>query len=280
VDSKNRPPRRFTQRLAVVAREGSGYESGAWLELRTMEAGRTRIERGFFARGEGSDRGRFESAGTRAFLVLRRYQMLTPDGRLIEYPVGEEGGPMPDEDISAMDLLEFTGIAKIDSLAPDTLRAGRKVFPCSVDRVTRFGKDQWAAEDTTFVNRAVMARTVWRNPGVPVTGYARTILEVATARLPVLGHVPNGKTLAAPDTAATRSAAPDSALAHSAAVDTVASDSTAAVAPPAQPEVPKLFYRAEVTLLDVGRDAVPEITQVPEPAPEEASPRTKPNVIR
>lgn len=245
-----------------------------------MEAGKTRIERGFFARGEGPDRGHSHSAETTAHLVLRRYQMLTPDGRLIEYPVGEEGGPMPDEDISAMDLLEFTGITKIDSLAPDTLRAGRKTFPCRVERVTRYGKDQWAAEDTTFVNRAIMTRTSWRNPAVPVTGYARTILEVATARVPVLSPGAAAPAAAALDTTVAHSTAPDSARVHSAAVDSTASDSTARVAPPAHPEGQRFFYRAEVTLLDLGNDAVPEITQPPEPAPEEASPRPKPNVVR
>jgi len=277
VDSKNRPPRRFTQRLAVVAREGSGDEAGAWLELKTMEAGRTRIERGFFARGESPDRGHSQGAGTTAHLVLRRYQMLTSDGRLIEYPVGGEGAPMPDEDISAMDLLEFTGTAKIDSLASDTLSAGSQVFPCRVERVTRYGKDQWAAEDTTFVNRAVMTRTVWRNPAVPVTGYARSVLEVATARLPTLSR---GAAAAPPETPPARSMAPDSTAARSTAVDSTAADSATRVAPPVGPEGQRFFYRAAVTLLDVGDDAVPEITQAPELAPEEALPRPKLKVIR
>lgn len=276
VDSKNRPPRRFTQRLAVVAREGAGDEAGAWLELKTIEVGRTRIERGFFARGESRDRGHSQGAGT-PHLVLRRYQSLTTDGRLIEYPVGEEGGPMPDEDISAMDLLEFTGTAKIDSLAPDTLSAGSMTFPCRVERVTRYGRDQWAAEDTTFVNRAVMTRTLWRNPAVPVTGYARSVLEVATARLPTLSRAAAS---APAETIAALPMAPDSVATHSAAADSTAVDSAARVAPPVGPQGQRFFYRAEVTLLDVGNDAVPEITQAPELAPEEALPRPKPKVIR
>jgi hypothetical protein len=272
VDSKNRPPRRFTQRLAVVAREGAGDEAGAWLELKTIEAGRTRIERGFFARG---DRGHSQGAGT-PNLVLRRYQSLTPDGRLIEYPVGEEGGPMPDEDISAMDLLEFTGTAKIDSLPSDTLSAGSQMLPCRVVRVTRYGKDQWAAEDTTFVNRAVMTRTVWRNPAVPVTGYARSVLEVATARLPTISR---RAAAAPPETIAALPMAPDSLATSSAAADSIALDSASRVAPPVGPEGQRFFYRAEVTLVDVGNDAVPEITQAAEAAPEDA-PRPKPKVIR
>jgi hypothetical protein len=152
------------------------------------------------------------------------------------------------------------------------------IFPCRVERVTRYGKDQWAAEDTTFVNRAVMTRTLWRNPAVPVTGYARSVLEVATARLPTLSR---GPAAAAPVTTAAPSMAPDSAAARPAAADSTAADSTARrVAPPVEPEGQKFFYRAEVTLLDVGNDAVPEITQAPEPAPEEALPRPKPKVIR
>lgn len=271
VDSKNRPPRRFTQRLAVVAREGWGEESGAWVELKTAEGGRTRIERGFFAQGEASDRGRLPNAP----LVLRRYQMLTPDGRLFEYPVGGEGGPMPDEDISAMDLLEFKGIAKIDSLAADTLRADRTVLPCSVERVTRYGKDEWPAEDTTFVNRAVMTRTSWRNPSIPVTGYARTILEVSTERAParaVADSVAAGSAAGGPaaEEAAAGPAGADSA--HSAPADSTM--------PILRPASRRFFYRAEVTLLHLGKDAIPEITQAPEPAPEEGSPRAKPGANR
>ena len=130
VESKNRAPRRFTQRLAVVSREGSGDESGVWVELKRVESGKPRLERGFFARpehkvvpdsttddavlddaasGEPPPEGAApaRAAGAAPRLRLARYQRLTPEGKLLEYGVGEEGSPLPDDDISAMDLLEF-----------------------------------------------------------------------------------------------------------------------------------------------------------------------------
>jgi hypothetical protein len=35
------------------------------------------------------------------------------------------------------------------------------------------------------------------------------------------------------------------------------------------------MYRTDVLLLDMGNDAVPEVTQPPEPAPQETAPRAK-----
>ena len=55
------------------------------------------VERGFFAPPE-----HVTPPGTRAGgakLGLARYQRLMPDGRLFEYPVGEEGSPLADDDI-------------------------------------------------------------------------------------------------------------------------------------------------------------------------------------
>ena len=253
VESKNRAPRRFTQRLAVVSREGLGEESGAWVELKRVESGKTRLERGFFAPPEREPEAPDSTSepappGAPPRLRLARYQRLTPEGKLLEYGVGDEGAPLPDDDISAMDLLEVSGHASLDSLAPDTLRIGRKVFPCRVRRYRQYGKENWQGDDTASVNRVVMTRTLYRNPGISVTGYARSIVEISTE------HVP------AP--ASTPAAAPDSA--HAAA---------SLRSPPQGGR--GLIYRAEVTLLDLGNDAVPEITQPPELAPQEAAPKER-----
>jgi hypothetical protein len=262
VESKNRPPHRFTQRLAVVSREGSGEESGAWVELRTFDRGRIRIERGFFVRQSGRRHGSDSSSGSAPALTLARHQTLTPDGTLYESPVGEEGAPMADADVSAMDLIEFTGTAISDSLPPDTLRIGGRILPCRVSRTRRYGTQDWKGEDSTYVNRAVMTRTNWNNSLIPVTGYARSIVEVSTERVPV--HV------LAPADSTVRAVAP--------------SDTTGLGYGTPVPEEPKpasqaSFYRAEVSLLDSGYDAVPEVTQPPEPAPEADAPRPR-RVIR
>ena len=80
-----------------------------------------------------------------------------------------------------MDLIEFAGSTMTDTLAPDTVRVGARVLPCAVERVRRYGKQDWQGSDTTYANRAVMTRTDWRSAGVPVTGYARSIIEVSSS---------------------------------------------------------------------------------------------------
>src|SRR3990170_2387740 len=62
LQTQNRPPRDFSQRLAVVAREGSGEESGVWIELKTGEAGKVRIERGFYVRPQGKEKAAGDTA--------------------------------------------------------------------------------------------------------------------------------------------------------------------------------------------------------------------------
>ncbi len=294
--SRNRAPRRFTQRLAIVSREGSGAEAGAWVELKTSESGKTRIERGFFMRpdagkefadpGFGADApnpgapsaegpsvgasGAVASGGDAApRLRLARYQRLTADGKLYEYSIDDEGAPLADEDVSAMDLFEFGGKVEMDSLAPDTLRIGRKVVPCHVRRIRRYGDQNWEGDDTTYVNRAVMARTIWTNPWIPVTGYARSVIEVSPERVSIRAAAPPDSAAASPPAAtpagtdASPGAAAGAGTAPSAGATPVAASAGAS------------FYRAEVTLTDLGNDAVPEITQAPEPAPQEAAPRPK-----
>ena len=260
VEFKNRHPRRATQRLAVVSREGSGEESGAWLELRTVESGKTRVERGFFAPAAHGTAARDAGASDPPRLTLARYQRLMPDGRLLEYPVGEEGAPMADDDISAMDLIEFGGTMTSDTLAADTLRFGWAVIPCTVERTRRYGKQDWQGDDTSHVNRAVMTNTLWRNPIVPVTGYARSVIEVSTERVPTRAPAP-------PDTA--RLGGADSTLAPARATTARLIEET----PTAGGST--FFFRADVTLLAQGKDAVPEITQVPELVPDDAGQRPR-----
>ena len=268
VESKNRPPRRFTQRLAVVSREGLGEESGAWVELKRVESGKTRLERGFFARPEHGAESRDPASGATRRMRLARYQRLTLEGRLLEYSVGDEGAPQPDDDISAMDLLEFSGSASSDSLAPDTLRVGHRIIPCRVQRYRQYGNEDWHGDDTTSVSRILMTRTYYRNPAIPVTGYARSIVEVSTERVPAGTTAPGATTLPGvtaaevPGDQTTGAAAP--------------ADSAGAPAPRGQSQGGQgIIYRAEVTLLDMGNDAVPEVTQAPETAPEEAAPRVR-----
>ena len=90
LQTQNRPAREFTQRLAVVAQEGWGDEAGLWVELKTVETGKTRIERGFFGRPPAEDEPAVptpESAEEpEPPLRLMRYQMLTPQGKLYELP--------------------------------------------------------------------------------------------------------------------------------------------------------------------------------------------------
>ena len=266
VVSKARPTRHITQRIAVVSREGAGAEAGAWVELKTTEGGRTRTERGYYMRPEGkkdlldslyADEAppgqpaeQVDAAPVKPQkLRLARYQKLTPDGKLYEYAMEEEStSSLPEEDVSAMDMFEFGGRAALDTLPPDTLRVGRRVVPCRVRRALRTGSQQWEGEDSTYVNRAQMTQTFWRNAYVPVTGIAREVVEVSQVRVPVPG--------AAPGTAAV-------------------ADTAAVAASPEVKSTSEFFYRATIALIDLGKDAVPEITQAPEPAPKESIPRPR-----
>jgi len=265
---KNRPPKRVMQRLAVVSREGMGDEAGAWIELKTVENGRARVERGFFAPPEHA-----ASPGARGGamkLALARYQRLMPDGRLFEYPVGEEGSPLADDDISAMDLIEFAGSTMTDALAPDTVRVGARVLPCAVERVRRYGKQDWQGSDSTYVNRAVMTRTDWWSTGVPVTGYARSIIEVSSERVPIGGPAQtDSASRTAVDPVRIPYGTPPFALAPP------GGSSPPAASAPGATGGQGFFFRADILLLGMGNDAVPEITQAPEPAPEGITPRQK-----
>src|SRR5262249_13727952 len=128
--------------------------------------------------------------------------------------------------------------------APDTLRVGRKVIPCHVRRMRRSGSQEWGGDASGDLSHAVLVQTTWRNEWIPITGYARRVLELSSEQL----H---------------RGAPADSGGA--ARADPPRPAATAGAG----------FYRAEIALLDLGTDAVPETTQVPEPAPQGPAPRPK-----
>lgn len=251
LQTQNHPARDLTQRIAVVAAEGSGSEAGYWVELKTVDAGKMRIERGFFGQPfpeEGEARA--PSDRPPLPLDLRRYQMLTPAGKLYEYPLDSESAVPPDRDVSAIDLFEFLQARPqdCDTLGADTLRIGRKVIPCVRYRVRRVSAEEWADEDTSFVDRAVMTEIFWLNSAIPITGYAKSVLEVAARRRHVSAPTPDFM-----------SAEPEAAA---------ASDSAAVVAPAGE----RLYFRGELSLLDLGTGAVSEVTQDAELAPEESAP--------
>jgi hypothetical protein len=243
--SRNFPPREFTQRVAIVAAEGIGEEAGVWVELKTIDprAG-TRMERGFFVRrnpGELADR----PEGERRTLGIQRLQRLSVDGRLYEYPPDAETELRADEEVATVGLFEVSYLRAptIDTLGVDTLRLGRKEFVSRAIRTQYVGSDEWPHDqDTSRAHRALLTLITSRCEQVPVTGYTRSLFEVR--------------------------------------VGSFATADTFAVSPlpPLEGESEEVFSRAELTLTDMGGGAVPEVTQEAEPAPlsEESEPRPGP----
>jgi len=284
--SRALPVREYTQRVAIVARDSYQGRQGFWVELKTegLSSG-TRIERGFFAvPGTGSAVGEDEEAAgdsgaaapvpptpAPARARLLRYQVLT-GAKLYEYPVERASEERAGGMVSTVELFEYdTNIPPItESLGPDTLRIGRRVVPASKDRTRRAGADDWPIRgDTTVVNRPVLTQTYWRNGAVPITGLARSLFQVSLERVPA----------AAKDTAAI--ASPPPPLPESTAVNAAASlkamtSDSAGVAT----AKPVILSWTDVELLDLGADAVPEVTQKPEPIPDSATetPPKKPKI--
>ncbi|HET7904235.1 MAG TPA: hypothetical protein VFM17_06730, partial [Candidatus Eisenbacteria bacterium] len=140
--------REFTQRVAIVGREETDDGTAYWVELKTSDPTRgVRIERGLFAvRGSASldsaglDPGSPGSPDTAEIpgevhaLRLIRYQVLTPDKRLYEYPVQSATAPRAAGEVSTFELFEFDPslrpVRRFDG--PDTLRIGRRVVPAVV----------------------------------------------------------------------------------------------------------------------------------------------------
>jgi len=284
--SRALPVREYTQRVAIVARDTYQGRSGFWVELKTegLSSG-TRIERGFFAMpapagssvsDEGDDAAD-DSTGAApappparaAKARLLRYQVLT-GGKLYEYPVERASEERAGGMVSTVELFEYDSNvpAITENLGADTLRIGNRVVPATKDRTRRAGADDWPIRgDTTVVNRPVLTQTFWRNDAVPITGLARSLFQVSLERVPA----------AVKDTAAI--ASPPPPLPESTTVSTnvslkaITSDSThvaggtspAAPGAPAAAARPAMLSWTDVQLLDLGADAVPEVTQKPEP---------------
>ena len=269
-------PREYTQRVAIVGRDRYHDKDGFWVELKTegLPSGK-RIERGFFVIvGVGEERprlGEMAELPPDSFpprkppgVELLRYQVLTSGGKLYEYPVG--GGPeaQANTDVSTVELFEYDSSAPpaIEHLGPDTLRIGRRVVPTVVERTHRVGSDDWAVPgDTTHVLRPLLTQTFWRNAAVPITGFARSLFQVTLERAPA----PARDSAAASEhgTGAVRRL-PPGWLGRSAA------DSSGTAATP-------VITKTELTLIDLGADAVPEVTQEPEesaPPPGSETPGT------
>ncbi len=251
--------REFTQRVAIVGREDSDAGTAYWVELKTSDPTRgVRIERGLFAEhgaasldSAGLDPGAPDSAampGEVRPLRLIRYQVLTSDKKLYEYPVQSATALRAGGEVSTFELFEFdpslNPVRRFDG--PDTLRIGRRVVPAVVERIFRGGSDDWAAEgDSGTVTRLVLAQTYWRNAAVPITGFARSLFRVTTVRVPIPADS-SGKPLIVPP--------PDST-----ALSTAASAADQGLAP--------VLSSTELILQDLGADAVAEVTQQPVPAP-------------
>jgi hypothetical protein len=274
--SGSRQIRDYTQRVAIVSKEEVDGRPAFWVELKTTDAtGITRIERGLFAEPppaidaapEGDEAGASGGPPSEADAAARpyrmvRYQVLTPGGRLFEYPVAPGSELRAGAPVSTFELFEYdTAFPPIhESLGLDTLRIGRRVVPSIVDRTIHVGSEDWSdPEDTTYSHRTVLIQTYWRNGAVPITGFARSLFQVAS-----VSYAPE----VAPDTTggqdSTVAATPDSTARASQIAEAAAwvpSDSLLrAVA--ANPR--RVISWTDVLLLDLGSDAVPEVTQQPE----------------
>lgn len=306
--SRGTPVREFEQRLAVVGKQDlGGGKWGLWVELKTSEGrGTARIERGFFAPaslrgtdliggGDGSqipggageptkpeippakDAREGGTPATSGEFVLLRYQVLTSGGKLYEYPVGSARHSRASGDVASFELFEYDPeIRPVRStIGPDTLVLGRRLVPATVDQTVRHGTDRWPhPADPTREARLVLTQRYWRNPAVPLTGYARSIFR---AEVGTVADSANGSdSLVASGAAPADSAAAPSGAASADSVTTAAApaDSAAAAAPPglaaAAPAAPSpdVLAWTEMTLVDIGADALPEVNQVPELAPD------------
>ena len=279
--SRSLPVRQYTQRVAIVAKEAGGF----WVELKTegLPSGR-RIERGFFQpppTGHGPYR-------------LERYQVLHSNGKLFEYPPERVQSVRSEGDVTTIELFEYDPEVPpaVESLGPDTLRVGTRVVPVTGERTLRAGSNAWQVpKDTSYVNRPLLVQTVWKNAAVPITGLARSLFQVVTEQ------VPSADRSAAPSGSAAPPVPPyDPAIPAASAPSAGANTSTAPpggtpppdtarvltgsppfapayTAPvPATPKRPvTMLSWTDLVLSDLGTDAKPEVTQEPEPLPEDAA---------
>ena len=296
--SRGSPVREFDQRLAVVSKEDLGRGRwGLWVELKTTDArGGSRIERGLFAApslrgkdllpgGDGSKLGlstpgsetddpsgnaASDAADEGADLVLVRYQAMNGN-KLYEYPVGAARHARSGGEVSSFELFEYDpGVTPIRStVGPDTLRLGRRIVPSVVERVRRFGTDEWPSdEDSTGIQRLVLTQTFWRNEAVPLIGYARSVFRAD------MRHIPWNMTADSLLSGVPRAARPNAALLAEAERVAAQADSLLQDDPitPGTGATPTTLAWTELVLGDLGADATPEIDQEPELPPDQDAP--------
>jgi hypothetical protein len=278
-ESRNAAPREYTQRVAIVGKDRYRGQDGFWVELKTegSPSGK-RIERGFFIivdvaaeiKKSQAHEGELaelpaDSLGIPAPPSVRlvRYQVLTSGGKLFEYPVSSASEPRAGSEVSTMELFEYDSStpAAVQHLGPDTLRIGRRVVPTQVERTIRSGSDDWVVHGAgAHLNRPFLTQTFWRNGAVPITGFAKSLFEVTVERSPVPDSL--AATQSSPADSSMSADRPDSA--QGSAADSVGTGT------------PRMLTKTELTLLDLGADAVPEVTQTPEVAtpPDTDSPGT------
>ena len=284
--TRSRPVREYTQRVAIVGKETVDGRVGYWVELKTEgQPSGTRIERGFFfppgtsAPAQDDEAAAAPTSPSRK-ARLGRYQVLQSNGKLYEYPAEKLTELRSGGDVGTIELFEFdTAIpAVVDDLGPDTLRSATRVVPAVVVRTRRAGADDWPTPgDTASVNRPLLVQTIWKNAAVPITGIARSLFQVTTERVPA----------SARDTTPIQGEAPPRPdIAGSAASSLPPSQTSQAPVPARPPFAPSPASAAgasiqasapviswtDLVLLDLGADAVPEVTETPEPLPDASSP--------
>jgi hypothetical protein len=294
--TRSRPVREYTQRVAIVGKETVDGHVGYWVELKTEgQPSGTRIERGFLfppgtsAPAPAPDEGDASSApedGAAALpptsptrrTRLERYQVLQSNGKLYEYPAEKLTELRSGGDVGTIELFEFdTAIpALVEDLGPDTLRSAARVVPAVVVRTRRAGADDWPTPgDTASVNRPLLVQTVWKNGAVPITGIARSLFQVTTERVPASARDTTpiqGEAPPRPDiTGSAASSLPPAQAPQAPARPPFAPSPASAAGAAIRASAPVISW-TDLVLLDLGADAVPEVTQTPEPLPDASSP--------
>ena len=269
-------PRDYTQRVAIVGREKYRGKDGFWVELKTegLSSGK-RIERGFFTIINTADDyknrpGEMADLPPDSFpppmpprVRLVRYQVLTSGGKLYEYPVGGGAEARAGSDVGTLELFEYDSSVPpmTESLGPDTLRIGRRVVPTVVERRRRVGSDSWPdPSDSAYIMHPILTQKYWRNSAVPITGFARSLFQVTMERAPAPTRDSTAASGGEPGGAVSRRAPPPAWMGRS------RPDSSGADTAP-------VITKTELELIDLGADAVPEVTQSPE---ESAPPGAEP----
>ena len=221
--------------------------------------------------------------------VMLRYQVLTTGGKLYEYPVGTTRYSRSSGDVASFELFEYDpNIRPVYTVVgPDTLLLGRRLVPSTVEQIARAGTDRWP--DPGQEGRElhlVLTQTFWKNAAVPLTGFARSVFQSEVKAVPAAvdsAAADSGRDAATPDSSLAAAAAPaDSAPADtSGAPLSTPGDSTAAAAADPTPAegdgAGGVLAWTELTLVDLGADARPEIDQDPELAPDFDAPDIDPS---